>query len=90
MNFSKALCAQTTFVECDFSGCYGLEAADHRLPSNVDLDTLVRTFRGTGFDTFAKQQYMFFWRAGVPPVILNEVPKMIRENPLQFYRCYIS
>ena len=67
----------------------GLESARHDAPSSIGTDTLVSTFRGAG-NTWTPALETFFLGAGVPRTLLEYLPDLITQNPLQFYSSMIS
>lgn len=83
-DFSDARMSQTIMSDIDLSLTIGLENVDHRSPSLIALDTLIKSrgnlpaefLRGTGFpDSFI---------ANVKPLI------MAMDDPIQFHSCFIS
>jgi len=88
-DFSQAECGRTTFADCDLSSARGLEAAHHVLPSNIGVDTLVRTLQGAG-GHFSPSQRTFFEEAGVPKPLLDYLPSVLESHPIQFFSCFIS
>ena len=88
--FDGTSCSIATFADCDLSSCLGLDTVEHRRPSSIGVDTLVHTLRGAGGVAFSPEQRTFFIGAGVPATLLDYLPGLVQENPLQFYSVFIS
>ena len=89
-NLREALFGSTAVSDCDLSQCQGLEKVLHYDPSSIGMDTLARTLRGAGGVAFTPEQMAFFTGAGVSQTLLEYLPSMVQDNPLQFYSCFIS
>lgn len=73
----------TTLVDLDLSHVRELEASQHRGPSSIGVDTLVKS---QGMIPAA-----FLRSCGVPDVLIDYLPTLVRAmEPIQFYSCFIS
>jgi hypothetical protein len=82
-DFSGAICSGVSFSDVDLSGAIGLETAQHRGPSSISIDTLVRS-RG-------KIPEVFLRGCGLPDAWIANIPDLIGAlEPIQFYSCFIS
>jgi hypothetical protein len=88
-NFSKALVATTFIPYVDLRQVIGLGTVVHERPSSIGVDTLVLILRGSG-GRFTAGQLIFFENAGVPATLLEYLPSMLEDNPVQFFSCFIS
>ncbi len=79
----------TDFNDCDLSLCRGLESVIHDGHSSIGVDTLVQTWRGAG-SRWTPELLEFFIGAGVPRTLLEYLPDLIEQNPLQYYSSFIS
>jgi hypothetical protein len=74
---------ETSFVDVDLSKAKGLESIEHKGPSTVGVDTLVRS-RGRIPEAFLRG-------CGVPdPVIVSLSALIGGMEPIQFSSCFIS
>ena len=89
-NLESVRCSNTIFAGCDLSQCLGLGSVSHDGPSFVDFHTLVRTLDGNASGKYTDEQMVFFSSAGIPRTMLEYLPGIIEENPIQFYSCFIS
>ncbi len=88
-NLYRAQCAATTFADCDLSRVRGLETVCHDAPSSIGVDTLIGTLQGTG-GQFTAEQREFFENAGVPKTLLDYLPSLLEDQPIQFFSCFVS
>jgi len=88
-NLTEVGVSGTAFADVDLSQVKGLESVRHGSPSSIGVDTLARTLRGSG-GKFTDEQMVFFLGAGVPDVLLEYLPSLLQDNPVQFYQCFIS
>lgn len=88
-NFEDAIIDSTMFIGCDLSRCLGLESVDHRGFASLSIETLERTFRGSG-GLLTSVLRDFFLEAGVPETLLDYLPSLLEASPLQFYKCFLS
>jgi hypothetical protein len=82
-HLSDATCGGTAFGDVDLSEVTGLDSIQHRSPSTVGVDTLVRS-RGRIPEAFLRG-------CGVPEALIAYLPSLIGGmEPIQFYSCFIS
>jgi uncharacterized protein YjbI with pentapeptide repeats len=82
-DLSSATCGSTNFGGVDLSEVKGQEKIEHRSPSTVGLDTLVRS-RG-------RIPKKFLLGCGVPEKWIDYLPSLISAlEPIQFSSCFIS
>ncbi len=79
----------TLFCDLDLSRAKDLGTVTHDEGSSIGVDTLALTLRGSG-GRFTREQLIFFEGAGVPATLLEDLPRILEANPLQFYSCFIS
>jgi hypothetical protein len=87
--FTDAVFGFNVFSDCDLSGARGLGTTRHSDPSTVGIDTLVKTLRGQG-GQFSSEQLRFLEATGVPASLLDYLPVLLQEQPIQFFSCFIS
>ena len=88
-NVSETILDRTTIPNVDFGNVRGLSTVKHDGPSSIGIDTLARTLRSSG-GYFTRDQELFFIKASAPSIVLEYLPGMLHENPIQFYSCFIS
>ena len=82
-DLSGAEIAYTVFAGVDLSTARGLEMINHRGPSTIGIDTIIRS-RG-------KIPEIFLRNAGVPDAIIEAIPSLIGSlSPTNYYSCFIS
>jgi uncharacterized protein YjbI with pentapeptide repeats len=82
-DLTSANCQRTTFGDLDLSTAQGLEAVEHRAPSILGIDTIIRS-GGNIPETFLRG-------CGVPDAWIANIPALIGAmKPIQFYSCFIS
>ena len=85
--FTKVLCYDTVFANCNLCGARGLDSIVHLGPSSIGIDTLIASFRGAG-NRPTPELETFFRGAGVPKELLDELPRIIAEIP--YCTCFIA
>ncbi len=81
--FSHARVRNTHFENVDLSTARGLDEVMHEGPSEISISTLVRS-KGKIPEVFLRQ-------AGVPELLINNLPSLVRAlQPLDYYTCFIS
>jgi len=83
----QASLASTSLSNLDLSGAKGLRDVRHMEPSSIGVDTLIASFRGAG-SRLTPELHAFFRGAGVPPELLDALPKIVSE--IKYYSCFIS
>ena len=86
-DFDGARLGCTSLGNCDLSQATGLSAVNHRRPSSIGVDTLIRSFRGAG-NRLTPDLETFFLGAGVPKELLAELPRIV--GAVEYYSCFIS
>jgi uncharacterized protein YjbI with pentapeptide repeats len=82
-NLTRASCRDTKFADVDLSAVIGLGSVDHRGPSTIGTDTLIRS-RGRIPEAFLRG-------CGVPERLIKFLPSLIGSmSPIQFYSSFIS
>lgn len=80
-DFGSALLVGTLFADCDLSDAKNLDKAEHRAPSTIGIDTILRSGGNIPEE--------FLRGAGVPETFITYARSLIGQ-PLQFYTCFIS
>lgn len=82
-SMSQAKLTMTQFGNVDLSSVNGLENVIHFGPSNIGIDTLIRSQ--------GKIPKIFLRNAGVPDSIIEAIPSLVDSLRLsEYYRCFIS
>ena len=71
----------TLFADIDMQPIHGLETVQHRGPSTIGIDTLVRS-HGNIPEAFLKG-------AGVPDTVIAYARSLV-QHPIEYYTCFIS
>lgn len=80
-NFSRAKFYNTVVADCDLSMALGLDQVEHRGPSSIRLDTILRS-GGNIPGSFLRG-------AGVPENVTADF-RSLKAVPIEFYTCFIS
>jgi uncharacterized protein YjbI with pentapeptide repeats len=80
-DLSNAILWETIFSDVDLSQTQGLEAVEHRGPSTIGIDTIIRS-KGNIPELFLRG-------AGVPDNVI-EYARALVKNPIEYYTCFIS
>jgi len=78
---TSAIMGETVLSELDLSTAIGLEAVDHRAPSIIGFDTLIKS-HGTIPTSFLRG-------CGIPDVLIVYLNSLLSQ-PIRFYSCFIS
>ena len=78
VNLTGATMSATTLGNCNLAHCVGLETVKHEGPSNIDINTLIRSFRASG-NCFTSELNTFFLNAGIPRELLETLPKVLAD-----------
>jgi len=78
VNLTGATMDATTLGNCNLAHCVGLETVKHEGPSNIDVNTLIRSFRASG-NCFTSELNTFFLNAGIPRELLETLPKVLAD-----------
>jgi uncharacterized protein YjbI with pentapeptide repeats len=82
-NLKGAMCSLTWLSDLDLSQVRGLEDVQHKGPSSIGVDTLIKSQ--------GKIPAEFLRGCGVPDVWITNIPALIGSmQPIQFYSCFIS
>lgn len=76
--FNDAKMSNTTFGSCNLAKCVGLKTVKHEGPSNIDLRTLEKSFRGAG-NCFTSELETFFLNSGISKEFLETLKKTLAE-----------
>ena len=79
-DLSEAICGFTTFADCNLDQCLNLESVVHQGPSNIGIDTIIKSGRNI--------PRSFLLGAGVPNDMDALLPLVTGER--KYYRCFIS
>lgn len=88
-NFSSAQMRVTLLVDCDLGTAVGLETVQHLGPSSISVATLQLTLRSNG-GVFTPAQREFLLATGVSKGLLDYLPSVFVEDPIEFHKCMIS
>jgi len=80
-DLSRAILWNTRFGNNDLSTTKGLEAAIHRGPSTIGVDTL--------FKSQGRIPQLFLRGVGLPEGLITYLPSLMAQ-PIEFYSCFIS
>lgn len=79
----EAIAGETIFGGVDLSAVKGLETVEHRLPSTIGIDTIIRS-QGMIPEIFLR-------KAGIPDSIIESIPSLISSlEPIDYYTCFLS
>ena len=80
---SWAKCFLTSFADVDLASARGLNTVQHRGPSTISIDTLVRS-KGQIPEVFLRE-------CGVPKYLIENQKALVGSmEPIQFHSCFIS
>jgi uncharacterized protein YjbI with pentapeptide repeats len=80
-NFTGTRIVETIMVNLDLSTCIGLDSIDHRGPSSLGIDSIIRS-KGQIPKTFLRG-------IGLPDEWIDYIPSLVGDG-IQFYSCFIS
>ena len=80
----------TTLADADLSGVLNLHGASHQACTDVSVNTLINTLRGSPDGDFTVEQRIFLEACGLPKVLLDYLPGIFKTSPLEFYKVFIS
>lgn len=87
VDFTNATMFATQISSCDLSQCMGLETVEHSSLSNIDIGTLMKSFKGAG-NRFTPEMNTFFLNAGVPKELLDVLPHILTQ--VKYCSCFIA
>jgi len=81
-SFRGAIFGATSLRRIDLGGAGGLDAAIHRGPSSIDVESL--------FSSEVLLPETFLHGFGVPASIINALPSLVNRDSIKFASCFIS
>jgi len=81
-DFSNCEIGDTIFSNVDLSTTKGLESVKQSLPSSIGIDTI--------YKSKGKIPESFLRGAGVPKILIDNIRYLVDENPIEYYRCFLS
>ncbi len=89
VDFAGAHLGSASFAGCNLSNVSGLTSVDLHRACSISIDALSETLvRSGGF--FSGEMTEFLTRAGVPSPLLDSLPRLISQDPIQFFSCFVS
>ncbi|UCE15278.1 MAG: pentapeptide repeat-containing protein [Candidatus Bathyarchaeota archaeon] len=86
VNLTGAIMSITTLGGCNLAHGVGLETVKHEGPSNIDVNTLIISFRRSG-NCFTSELKTFFLNSGIPKELLETLPRILAE--VQYCTCFV-
>lgn len=86
INLSGARMNYTTLGDCNLTKFRGLETIKHEGPSNIDVKTIVNSFRAAG-NCLTLDIKNFLLNAGLPKEILETLPSILAE--VKYCTCFV-
>jgi len=80
-DLEKASVRETLFVNTNLSDTKNLESCEHYGPSFIDHKTIANS---------GELPLVFLRGCGLPDSLINYLPSLLNEQPIQFYSCFIS
>lgn len=81
VDLSSAVLRSTIFVNSDLSQARGLDTCIHLGPSIIDHNTILKS---------GKLPEVFLRGCGLPDRLIEYYPSLLKDEPIQFYSCFIS
>ena len=78
VNLTGARMNATTLGNCNLAHGVGLETVKHEGPSNIDINTLIISFRKLG-NCLTSELKSFLLNSGIPTELLDELPRILAE-----------
>jgi uncharacterized protein YjbI with pentapeptide repeats len=85
--FSGSSMRSLTFGNCKLDKIVGSETVEHRGPSNIDFNTLLKSF-SSGGNSFSAELEIFLLRSGLPKNFLVVMTEIIKSPT--YYKTFIS
>ncbi len=82
-DIGEARIQETIFANMSLKGVKGIDTVVHEGPSTIGIDTLYKSGAGNIPEKFLLS-------AGVPQEFIDYLPPSLREDPIQFYSCFVS
>jgi len=86
VNITGAKVGYTKLAGCNLAHCVGLETVKHKGPSNIDIETLIKSFKASG-NCLTPELKTFFLNSGIPKELLDELPRILAE--VQYYTSFV-
>ncbi len=81
VDLTRANLCRTVFGDTDLTDAKGLDSCTHSLFSILDHRTLTKSGR---------LPLSFLRGCGLPEILIDHIPALFLDNPIEFYSCFIS